>query len=180
MTRAVALVVLALVALSGCGGPAAGQGGAERPDGRLVLVSGRDDHGELAQRLVLVYDAQGSSKQVGRIADGTLAHVTEVDGTWLHVVAAEGRPVDGWVDDFFLRGVLHLVGPPPACRAELDGRPAEGGLQVVVAGVRGGEVLVSDASDPTRRGWVPRSAVQELPPEPPHCGGGPDDGGHEH
>jgi hypothetical protein len=38
---------------------------------------------------------------VGTVADGTLAHVAQVNGTWVRVVTAEGSPIDGWVDDFF-------------------------------------------------------------------------------
>ena len=174
-----------LLAVSGCGGAAAGDdgghAGSTRPDGRLVLVSGRDDHGQLAQRTLPVYDGPGSRDRVGRIADGTLAHVREIDGTWLHLVTAEGEAVEGWIDDFHLRGTLHLVGPPPSCHTFLAGRPAPLGLQVVVAGIRGGRVLVSSVADPGLRGWVDRGAVQELPPRGDGCAGEPEaDAGHGH
>lgn len=173
-----------LVAVTGCGGAAAGDGGPDeggRPDGRLVLVSGRDDHGLLAQQTLPVYAAPGSRDRVGRIKEGTLAHVREIDGTWLHLVTAEGEAVQGWIDDFHLRGTLHLVGPPPSCRASLAGRPVAAGLQVVVAEVRGARVLVSSATDPGVRGWVQRTAVQELPPRGADCDGEPASGnGHSH
>ena len=180
MRAALAPVLAGLLVLTaGCAGSAAGGGAAPaRPDGRMVLVSGRDDHGQQVEEVVPVYAAAASRDRVGGIADGTLAHVTEVDGTWLHVVGAEGRPVDGWVDDFYLRGTAHLVGPVPSCRASLGGRLVEAGLQVVVSQVRGGSVLVS-AVDGSSRGWVSRSAVQELGPQGPDCGEDPP-GKHSH
>ncbi len=181
MSRRWAAPVLAtLVLVSGCGGAAAGDGQESgRPDGRIVLVSGRDDHGQLAEELVAVYAGPGSSDRVGEVADGTLAHVTEIDGTWLHVVSAEGRPVDGWVDDFHLRGTVHLVGPAPTCQVSLGGRTVEAGLQVVVSQVRGGRVLVSSA-DGADRGWVERDSVQELGPQGTACGEDPPGARHTH
>ena len=175
-----AAAALSLLLVAGCGGTAAGQGHA-RPDGRMVLVSGRDDHGyEVAARVPL-YDAPDSTHEVGTVADGTLAHVTEIDGSWLHVVSAEGRPVvDGWVDDFDLRGVVHLVGPAPSCRASIDGSPVEAGLQVVVQQLRGNQVLVTGVADPTLRGWTTRDAVQELAPQGAGCGEDPPGGSHHH
>lgn len=174
-------VPLLLCLLAGCGGAASGHA-QPRPDGRLVLVSGRDDHGfEVAARVPL-YDAADSTRKVGTVADGTLAHVEEIDGSWLHVVSAEGRPVvDGWVDDFSLRGVVHLVGPPPSCRAQVDGHPVEAGLQVVVQQVQGNRVLVSGVEDPSMRGWTTRDQVQELGPQQgTACAEDPPGGSHHH
>ena len=180
MTRALSAALLLLgLLLTGCGGAASGND-SSRPDGRLVLVSGRDDHGLVVHERVPVYDGPASDKQVGTVADGTLAHVAGTDGSWLHVVAAEGRPVDGWMDDFFLRGVVHLVGPAPSCRALVDGRPVTAGLQVVVYQSRGGGVLVSGVADPGVRGWASRADVQELGPQPPGCGQDPPGSTHHH
>lgn len=178
--RGACLLVLVGVLAAGCGGHAQGRGtsGAPRPDGRLVLVSGRDDHGLLATEQVPVYADPGSGRRVGSVRDGTLARVSRIRGSWLHVATAEGRPVQGWVDDFFLRGVVHLVGPVPTCRASLDGRRVTAGLQVVVRGVRGREVLVESASDPQLRGWAPRDAVQELGPQGADCAADPPDSAH--
>ena len=179
MTRALSAALLLLL-VAGCA-PAAGHGGSTaRPDGRMVLVSGRDDHGyEVAARVPL-FDGPASTTRVGTVADGTLAHVQEIHGSWLHVVTAEGVPVDGWVDDFSLRGVVHLVGPAPSCRASLDGHPVEGGLQVVVRQVMGSRVQVTGVADPTLRGWTTRDAVQELPPQGARCGEDPLGTGHHH
>jgi hypothetical protein len=178
------LGVLTAVALlgslvSGCGGSAAGDE-ETRPDGRLVLVSGRDDHGQPAAETVAVYGEPAGTSPVGEIADGTLVHVSDVEGTWLRVSTAEGPAAEGWVDDYFLRGVVHLVGPAPSCRGQLGGREVDAGLQVVVSALRGGRVLVSSASDPGLRGWVVRDDVQELPPQGPACGAEPPGSPHGH
>lgn len=179
MTRTVLAVCALGLAVSGCGGPAAGDDEG-RPDGRLVLVSGRDDHGLLAQEAVPLYDAPGGSASVGEIADGTLVHVRQIRGTWLQVVTAEGPAARGWVDDYFLRGEVRLVGEAPSCRSRLAGEPVEGGTPVVASAVRGAEVLVVAAADPRLRGWVPRRDLQELPPQGPDCGEDPPGDEHAH
>lgn len=178
MTRRVLLagVALVLAASAGCSAEAA----QERPsDGRLVLVSGRDDHGMLAHDQVEVYDGPESSSVLGRIDDGTLARVVDVEGQWLQVETVEGDRVSGWVDDFFLRGEVRLVGPAPGCEPLVGNRPQEPGLLVVVRAVRGGQVLVESVAGSGVRGWAPRDVVQELPPQGPDCGEDPP-GGHEH
>ncbi|HEX6499411.1 MAG TPA: SH3 domain-containing protein [Micromonosporaceae bacterium] len=138
----------------------------------LVLVSGRDDHGLLATPQVVLRDRPGDGAPVGRVPDGTLARVVATRGTWLEVRTAEGPSVDGWVDDFYLRGVVHLVGPAPTCAVTLDGRSLPAGEQAVVLDLRGGRARVRVART-GRTGWVDRASVQELAPS--HgCDGTPD------
>ena len=178
MTRALPVALLLLgLSLTGCGGAEPKQSSAD-PDVRLVLVSGRDDHGLVASERVPVYGGPGSDEQVGTVAGGTLARVDAGDGSWLHVATAEGPSVEGWVDDFYLRGVVHLVGDAPSCRARIDGRRVVAGLQVVVEDLRGGRVLVSGVARPAVHGWAPRAAVQELGPQPPGCGDDPPGSSH--
>lgn len=93
-----------------------------------------------AMERVPVYAAPASEGRVGTVADGTLAHVAQVNGTWVRVVTL--------------------------------------GLQVVVQQLRGREVLVSGVADPSFRGRVPRSVVQELAPQPPDCGEDPPGAAH--
>lgn len=92
---------------------------APSPTTPLVLVSGRDDHGEPASVDVPLYSSPAGRMPVGRVRDGTLARVVAVEGTWLQVRTVEGPLLEGWVDDFYLRRQLHLVGRGPACRVRL-------------------------------------------------------------
>lgn len=168
---------------AGCGGTAAGTEGSRpdgRPDGRLVLVSGRDDHGLLAQETVALYGAPGRSDAVAEVADATLVRVVRIDGTWLRVATVEGPAAEGWVDDYYLRGEVRLVGEAPTCAGRLAGRPVEGGTPVVVSAVRGGQVLVATSADPGWRGWVSRGDLQELPPQGADCGEDPPGSRHSH
>ncbi len=176
-----AALVVVLAGATGCGGSTATADDGSRPDGRLVLVSGRDDHGELALPQVPLYETAAAEHVVGRADDGTLAQVVSTDGQMLEVAPVDGGGAPGgWIDDFYLRGTLHLVGPAPTCRGRLGGELQEAGLQVVVRSVRGGQVLVESVADPTTRGWVGRGSVQELPPQGGSCDGGPTGGGHTH
>ena len=169
------LAALLLMTLTGC---AAGADDDTASDGRLVLVSGRDDHGMLADGRVDVYGAPESTTKTDVIPDGTLARVVQADGQWMRIETAEGKPVSGWIDDFFLRGQAHLVGPSPECRPQVSNQLQDAGLLVVVHDVREGEVLVESAGETPVRGWTPREAVQELPPQGDNCGEDPE-GGHQ-
>lgn len=146
---------------SGSRGPA-GSGGA---DGRLVLLSGRDDHGLLASaQVALRARPAGDGTPVARVADGTLARVVSTDGTWLEVRTVEGQPAQGWVDDFYLRGGVHLIGPPPTCRVPFNGQLLADGEQAVVLDVRGKQAQVR-VTRTGQTGWVERSTVREWSPE---------------
>lgn len=173
---ALALLLATGLLVAGCGeGPDEGAG-----DGRLALVSGRDDHGLLALPEVPVYDAPEGDHVVGRIPDGTLVSVTEGDGQWLRVRTVEPPQVDGWVDDFHLRGQVRLVGPAPTCESRVAGETRDGGTLATVWQVRGAEVLVTTLTEPVRRGWAPRADVQELPPQGDDCGSEPPEARHTH
>ena len=157
------------------------------PTAPLVLISGRDDHGELASPRVVLFAAPGGRTPVGEARDGTLARVVGLEGTWLHVRTQEGQRVEGWVDDFHLRRELHLVGAGPTCRATLGGHLLPAGEQAVVLEVRDGRARVQVVRG-SATGWVLRAAVQELAPLQ-GCGaaasGGAsgdasDGGGHHH
>ncbi|GAA2744172.1 hypothetical protein GCM10009868_20790 [Terrabacter aerolatus] len=131
--------------------------------GPVVLVSGRDDHGELASAVVAVHPEAGSATVTGDVPDGTLARVVAIQGTWLQVRTLEGPPVQGWVDDFYLRREIHLVGAPPGCRSALDGHSLPAGQQAVVLDVKARQVRVQVVGGETT-GWAPRAAVHELAP----------------
>lgn len=147
---------------------------------RLVLVSGRDDHGMVAADRVPLYDAPEGDRQVALVHDGTLTEVLETDGQWLRVRAVEGPSAIGWVADFYLRGEARLVGPPPSCSVHLGGAAREGGTVVVVRRLDAGRVLVETVTPPVVRAWARRSDVQELPPQGVRCGDLPPGDRHAH
>jgi hypothetical protein len=143
---------------------------------RLVYVSGRDDHGLLASPTVTVH-ARPDGGEVGELPDGTIVRVLDTRGTWLHVAPVDGS-TGGWVDDFWLRGRLHLVDPSaPGCAvptsAAPDGPPAfqlppSRQVELLDASVVQGELWVAvrpdEDHDPS---WVRAGLVSELPgPDP--------------
>jgi hypothetical protein len=150
-----------------------------------VLVSGRDDHGELASAQVALFASPGGSRPVGQVRDQTLARVVAVRGTWLQVRTVEGPPVQGWVDDFYLRRTLHLVGTAPSCQVSLAGHQLAAGEQALVLQVDGARVRVHLVGAPDshgRTGWVSRASVHELAPIHgcSHGSEATDPGGHHH
>lgn len=116
----------------------------------LLLVSGRDDHGLVAESDVALAGRPGGAR-TAEVADGTLVRVLASRGEWTRVESVEGPRAAGWVNDFYLRGVLHACarGLPRSAQVELLGL-AEGRVRVrTVEGAR--EAL------------VPRAALFELP-----------------
>ena len=150
-----------------CGGgshpAAAGSTGFPRP---YVLISGRDDHGLLQLPRVPLYEKPGGTTEVAEVADGTLARVLVERGSWVRLAPVDGVSPSGWSDDFRLRGVVHLVGPAPACRVPLGGRRLPAGEQATVLAVHGGTVQVRLVRRPAVTGAVPLRFVRELPPSP--------------
>jgi hypothetical protein len=178
----VLIVILAGALLTGCGGqarPSAAQSSRDTGDGRLALVSGRDDHGFVATDQVPVYDKPGGTRQTGKIHDGTLVRVIERRNTSMHVLTLEGPHVTGWLDDFYLRGQLRLVGPPPRCRSRIGDTGVEGGTEVLVYDVRGAQVMVQSANS-RLRGWAPLADLRELAPQGPNCAADPPGSPHHH
>ncbi|MFU8850128.1 SH3 domain-containing protein [Micromonospora sp. SL1-18] len=167
------LLAAAGITLAAAGGPSvsarsATPAPASTGDGRLVLVSGRDDHGLLATERVPLRDRPAAeAAATGDVPDGTLARVVEVRGTWLRVRAAEGPSAEGWVDDFFLRGGVHLVGPPPTCAVPFGDGTLPAGEQAIVLDLREdhAKVRINRTGDTD---WVGRSLVRELAPD--RCG----------
>jgi hypothetical protein len=149
-------------------------------DRRLVMVSGRDDHGLLATKTVALYDRPASGHVIAEVPDGTLLRVTETDGTWQHVITAEGPAVGGWVDDYYLRGELRLVGQPPTCRSRIDGAPVPGGTLVTVWRIDGRRIQVRAVAGHQQAGWARRTDLQELAPQGPDCGEDPPDQPEHH
>lgn len=176
-----AVAILAGVLLSGC----AGQGAPAKDtgDGRLALVSGRDDHGLVSLDEVPVHSDKEYVHVTGTIHDGTLVRVLERDHMAMRVATLEGPSVTGWLDDFHLRGEVRLVGSAPTCAVSLGSGDVPGGTLAVVYAVKEGRVLVETQPRPgekSRRGWVVRDDVQELPPQGPACAADPVGSKHTH
>lgn len=180
MTRRTTLMLVALLvgATSSACGSATGEPRAT--DGRLAFVSGRDDHGLMALEQVPVYDGPRSEHAVGQITDATLVQVIGADGTWQHVETVEGQQVEGWVNDFYLRGEVRLVGAAPSCASRIGSTPVPGGTLVTIWRAVDGQVQVEEVADPHLRGWAARDDVQELAPQGTACGEEPPDSKHHH
>lgn len=185
--RRVLLAGAACAALAGCG-QSAGAGGhaAARvsparvspasvpatPSRATLLVSGRDDHGLLAERLIALRTAPDGLQASVKIPSGTLVRAEAELGEWIRVRALEGRPVRGWLDDFYLRDVVH-VARRDGCAARLAPRPGAAGhrrvprngqARIVAAASRHGSLWVQvRLLRGGVGGWVPRGAVRELP-----------------
>jgi hypothetical protein len=183
-TGVTAVAVLAGALVAGCAGQAAPE--KDTGDGRLALLSGRDDHGLVQLDEVPLYDVANGSHVVGTVHDGTLVRVVERDHMAMHVSTVEGPSTSGWVDDFYLRGEVRLVGAPPDCSVAIGDHRAEGGRLVLVYAVKDSRVLVQTVptTEPTPppelRGWVERDEVQELPPQGRKCGAYPPGSKHTH
>lgn len=180
----VAATVLLVAAVHGLGGSAATLATAESPavvaKPRLVLISGRDDHGMVAAERVPLYDGPDGEHRIDAVFDGTLAEVLSTEGQMLQVRTVEGSEAIGWVDDFFLRGQARLVGAAPSCRSSVAGHPRQGGTLVVVRELRQDRVWVETVTPPLAQGWAPRADLQELPPQGGDCGDIPPDDRHAH
>lgn len=151
----------ALLVAAACGGS-----GAEGPP--VLLLSGKDDHGIVAEERVALLDVPEGDPLV-LVPDGTLVEVLDQEDEWFEVRALEGERGEGWVNDFYLRGRVHLVGDPPGCDVALTGEPGGAAYATVPASTQA-EVL--DFHDgwvgvlplgEDRIGLVPRVWVSELP-----------------
>lgn len=174
MTR-LAAALLVIAAVTACGAPD------QLADGtrRVVMVSGRDDHGLVASENVVLRSAPDGADVVGHLPDGTLAQVRAVRGTQVQVSSSG---VTGWVDDFVLRGELRLAGPPPGCGVHLAGRDLPAGTRVEVLSLYEDTAKVRLLDPPRTVGTVPVSDIAELAPLPgqscPQTGSGRTDQSH--
>jgi hypothetical protein len=71
--------------------------------GPILLVSGRDDHGLLAQPTIALTSAPRAESRVAQISDGTLVRVLEERGEWLRVQAIASPQPAGWINSYHLR-----------------------------------------------------------------------------
>lgn len=134
--------------LSGCGP------GEEAPRRELLLLSGRDDHGLVAEPLVALSHLPDGGGHSHLVRDGTLVRVIATRGEWAHVRTLEGDIVDGWVNDYYLRGVVHACASTVPWSAQVE-LLAYDGARARVRTLEG-----------RREATVPRQALSELPCPP--------------
>lgn len=140
----------------------------------IVLVSGRDDHGLLVARTIGVTEEPDLAQPSrGRVADGTLVSVVDSRGEWIRIRTLEGRSLTGWINDFYLRGTVHLAGNVPGCPVPASRSPGaavtfrfppSAQVELLELEQGSGQVWVRVRSVKTRhQAWVDRKAVAELP-----------------
>lgn len=134
--------------LSGCGA------GEEPPRREILLLSGRDDHGLVAEPLVALSHEPEGRGHAHAVRHGTLVRVVATRGEWAHVRTLEGASVDGWVNDYYLRGVVHACAPSLPWSAQVELRALDGAL-----------VHVRTVED-EREATVARASLSEVPCPP--------------
>jgi len=118
----------------------------------VVLLSGRDDHGLIAQRFVTLAATPNSPQPLGRVPDGTFMRVLEQRGSWMRVQQIVAPYTQGWVDDFYLRGRA-LRGDGQGQVTFVDARMADGQLEIAVRPVERPEGEVQ---------WIAASLLHEV------------------
>lgn len=146
----------------------AGEAGGDRS---IVLLSGRDDHGIAVRDTVPLHDAP-DGEVVAEVPADALAEVHGQRPPWLRVTVLEGSPVTGWVDDFLVRGDLHMVDPDaPACAVTTDVGVLPPSARVRVVDIHESGMVGVHAAAGGPEHHVPRGLVRELPgPRPPEDG----------
>jgi hypothetical protein len=69
----------------------------------IVMVSGRDDHGHVQDKVVPLLSAPDEDTVVARVPDGTFVRVVEERGEWMRVQTVAAPQATGWVNDYYLR-----------------------------------------------------------------------------
>jgi hypothetical protein len=163
-----AVAAVALL-LAGCGSDDEAAPSPE-PKRTILLVSGRDEHGLLAEPTVaLSAEPEGAPRH--RVRDGTLVRVVESRGEWIRVRALDASHASGWLNDYYLRGTVHLLAPDPACpvpaAAEAGGTPSRSlpaSAQAELLAVRSvqGETWVRVRTiGAGKEAWVSRATISQ-------------------
>ncbi len=140
-----------------------------RPDsaaatsGPVVLISGRDDHGLLAQPTLALLREPAASRAVASVPDATFARVLDEQGEWLRVQAIDNPQHVGWVNDYYLRS--RALWRERGVQVEfMDARVI--GTQV--------EIAVRSHRSATPATWVSAAQLQEVGAQDTH------EAGHTH
>jgi hypothetical protein len=122
----------------------------------IVLVSGRDDHGQVSRAAVGLQRSPSDTAFVGSVPDGTFARVIDVRDQWLKVRSVGTDPQEGWVNDFYLRNIAVGLQPPRQV-AFLDAAVRDDAVMV----------LVRPSDEPSATGtWVAAGSLREVGARP--------------
>jgi hypothetical protein len=133
-----------------------GQSGQSTPNpgviGRVLMVSGRDDHGLVQDPVVPLQKAPDDDTVVARVNDGTFVRVVDQRKEWIRVQMITSPQATGWVNDYYLRNRMIRT---------------DGGGQVDLLDARdsGGNVLiyVRPVNDPVATPvWLDSKGLQEI------------------
>lgn len=106
-----------------------------------VMVSGLDDHGQVATMTVALTGRpdppSGQPAVVAQVPHGTIAQVLEQRGEWLRVQSVAAPEQVGWVNDYYLRGLALRTDIGEQVRL-VSARWDRGQVLVAVQSVQGG------------------------------------------
>lgn len=147
LIRALLLAAALGLVAGSCGGGASGP---------IVLVSGRDDHGLVYRAAVGLQRSPTDTAFSGSVPDATFARVIEQRGEWSKVRSIGTDPQEGWINDFYLRGVAVGLQPPRQVTL-LDAALRDGTVMV----------LVRPRDEPAATGtWVAAASLKEVGAKP--------------
>lgn len=145
MTRVLLAILLAAgVALT------SGACGLLAPAPTVVMVSGRDDHGDLQRAVVGLQRSPTDPTIAATARDGEFAHILRTDGPNAYLrLLASGE--EGWIDDHYLRGEAVRAGTPPRRVRFIAAERDAGGVRVRVR-----------YGDDSTEEWVPATSLREV------------------
>ncbi|HKP54343.1 MAG TPA: SH3 domain-containing protein [Chloroflexia bacterium] len=132
------------------------QGGQSTPKpgvvGRVLMVSGRDDHGLVQDPVVPLYKAPDDDTVVARVPDGTFVRVVDQRHEWIRVQMITNTQATGWVNDYYLRN--RMIRTDGGGQVDLlDARELGGKIQLYVRAV------TDPAATPV---WLDATELQEI------------------
>lgn len=117
----------------------------------VVMVSGRDDHGELERRAIGLQATPRDVSIAATALDGDIALVVQRDGPWARVRLVKSGE-EGWVEDHYLRGEAVWAAPHTPLR-----------VTFIAAEVRSDGVFVQvRPRDGSGERWVHASELKEV------------------